>query len=1527
MTQEPKTSDRQAEPGAPTSITRCAGRPRSALAGRRLSALTIRMSAAALLPLVATALIAPPFVPDLQAQTERTLVSNTGQDHYLGDVRRVSQPFRTGSNGPGYVLTSVGVPLFDTGGIDDDLNISIRIYSTYGNRRPKDLLYVLDNPSTYTNNTVNTFTAPTGSTLSANTIYAVVLSDSTGTNKAGIHIRSTKSNDQDSGAAAGWLIGDSRYYYDSGSWTKDDSSSVMIKIRGIITPNYPATGDPAISGAAQVGMTLTASTSDIMDANGLIGAVYAYQWIRVTEDGTETNVGTDTSSYSLTAADQGHHMQVRVTFTDDGGTEESRISGESALVLPAAVSNCDADTFWCGVLTVGHAFDEFGRIESVGFGSGYGSLDDATFTHEGVNYTITSLIAFPLSSHTLWLITEPALPADAAGNLVLHVQKYSGELILPFSEAQSSIGIWLFTDALFVPPGGSLSDVPLLRPFTGPGATRLAGATDIGTRVAVRLSRLNSAATGQPSISGFPRVGGLLRAGLGTIKDSGGLPGTFPDDYDLQWVRVDGDGISNPQDIAGATSGTYTPVAADVGKKLKVKVSFTDARGVAEGPLESEPTPAAVREASSTLLETTLTVGLLRSGNSRTLGCASSNNVNDCSDPDVMANNRFVSIDAGGVAKEFEIVDLQLTHAGWSDRLQINQGEILAIVFGGIRELRDYEVNNLVLVLDGTRFPFQDTDAGGYHVRTWWNADLNWNAGDTVQLQILDAPGSDIQQPEPPPQEPPPQPAVLTASFENAPSSHDGSSVFTMRVRFSEALASGGAQRRLTQRLEAAGGAVRMVRRVNKRRDLFQFQVQPTGNGAVTVILPASASCDFPHALCTPDGKSLSAPVKVTVPGPHGLSVADAEVEEGAGATLDFILRLSRVASETVTVRISTSDGSATAGDDYVAKSETITFAPGVKAKLFSVEVLDDNLNEGNEYLTVTLSNPSGAYLADATATGTIENSDPMPQAWLARFGRTVGSHVTDAVGDRLRSASGQGSHVVIGGYQLPLGDAGQRAARAGRETDPSPGEPGVAEGSVVSGVLLEAARFLGLGPGYAAGRKRLAAVTPGPLADTPRPAPDSPWLDTNGSVLRPVQSRTFQFGDRFDLRRVLLDSNFRVSLNGAEPGDRAPRLTAWGQVATTWFDGRDDALRVDGDVLTGTVGVDGEWDRWLTGVAVAHSRGDGSYSAEGMVAHGRGAVDQTLTSIHPYLRYAVSERLDVWGVFGYGRGELTLTPAGSAALQTDANLLMGAFGGRGIVLPAAATGGIQLATRTDALLTRTTSDAVNGTAGNLAATDADAHRLRVILEGARGFEWAEGRRLTPTVEMGLRHDRGDAETGFGLEVGGRVRYADPTWGLSVEGTIRGLLAHEDEDYREWGASGRLQVSRGPEGRGLSMTLAPAWGTTVSGVEGLWSRQTTAGIAPQTTRQAQSGRLATEVGYGIAAFGRGLLTPYAGSELAEGAARRYRIGTRLQLSRDSVTGFSLNLEGQRQEPAGPQPVSQGPQSVDQGLRLQVRWRF
>ena len=517
-------------------------------------------------------------------------------------------------------------------------------------------------------------------------------------------------------------------------------------------------------------------------------------------------------------------------------------------------------------------------------------------------------------------------------------------------------------------------------------------------------------------------------------------------------------------------------------------------------------------------------------------------------------------------------------------------------------------------------------------------------------------------------------------------------------------------------------------------------------------------------------------------------------------------------------------------------------------------------------------------------------------QAWTSRFGRTVATHVTDAVGERLRPSPEQDSHVTVGGYRLPLGKPA--TGRAGRkttaepETDTKPETATDRLASLLTGIVGQA---LGLG---------LAQSEPGddgtdPRAEQPEPDP------------RLGQSQTLHL-PTVRLRDVLLGSSFRLTLGDDDAAPGHLRLTAWGRVAGTQFNGRDGAVTLDGNVLTGTVGVDSEWDRLLAGLAVSHSLGGGSFSLTG--AGGDDNLDNsTLTSIHPYLRYAVNERVDVWSVLGYGWGDMTLEPGTGGTLETDTTLLMGSFGGRGILLAAGEGGGYQLATRADAMLTRMTSDAVAG----LAETEADAHRLRLVLEGTRPVLWPEGQSVTPTVELGVRHDWGDAETGFGLELGGRVQYADPTLGLTIEAAVRGLLTHEDSDYKEWGASGTIRIAPDPNGQGLSLTLAPTWGAASSGIESLWSRQTTAGLAPQGTRPRPTTSLNAEMGYGVAApFGTGLLTPYAGALLSDGTAHSYRLGTRWT----SASGLTLNVEGTRQDQAGQQPPTQG-------LQFQVTWGF
>ena len=109
--------------------------------------------------------------------------------------------------------------------------------------------------------------------------------------------------------------------------------TVTSEITGEVAPqsNSPATGDPTISGTAQVGETLTADTSDIADADGLDDVSFTYQWLA---DDTEI-AGATGSTYTVAAADEGKAIKVRVTFTDDADNEETLTSAATAAVAGA----------------------------------------------------------------------------------------------------------------------------------------------------------------------------------------------------------------------------------------------------------------------------------------------------------------------------------------------------------------------------------------------------------------------------------------------------------------------------------------------------------------------------------------------------------------------------------------------------------------------------------------------------------------------------------------------------------------------------------------------------------------------------------------------------------------------------------------------------------------------------------------------------------------------------------------------------------------------------------------------------------------------------------------------------------------------------------------------------------------------------------------------------------------------------------------------------------------------------------------
>ena len=200
-----------------------------------------------------------------------------------------------------------------------------------------------------------------------------------------------------------------------------------------------------------------------------------------------------------------------------------------------------------------------------------------------------------------------------------------------------------------------------------------------------------------------------------------------------------------------------------------------------------------------------------------------------------------------------------------------------------------------------------------------------------------------------------------------------------------------------------------------------------------------------------------------------------------------------------------------------------------------------------------------------------------------------------------------------------------------------------------------------------------------------------------------------------------------------------------------------------------------------VAGLSLSNSRGLGEYA--GVTA---GQVASAVTGLYPWLGYKLSDRVSVWGVTGYGKGALTLTPGEGAALTSGLSMAMGAAGTRGALVGGGASG-FELAFKADALWVGTSIDGVEGPDGNLTATAAAVTRFRTGLEAARGYALAGRLSLRPSIEVGLRHDGGDAETGAGLDVGGGLVMSDASTGLAIDLRVRMLVMHQADGFRERG--------------------------------------------------------------------------------------------------------------------------------------------
>ena len=715
--------------------------------------------------------------------------------------------------------------------------------------------------------------------------------------------------------------------------------------------NQKANGVPTISGTAQVGRTLTASTSGIIDSDGLTNATFAYQWL--SSDGTSDSdiSGATSSTYTLVEGDAGNTIKVKVSFTDDNGHDESLTSEATAAV--AAMPNTPA----AGAPTISGTaqVEETLTADITGIADADG-LTNTTFTYQWLTSRDAEIDGATGSTYTLVeadegktikvrvsftddrghqetltsaaTATVAASPSPLTASIHSAPESHDGQSVLKFELRFSEeflISYVKLRNHAFTVTGGSVvgarrlergenirweigvrpdsnADVTVVLPVTTDCATQGAICTGDGRKLSNRLeftvdgpvvSSPNNAATGAPTISGTAQVGRTLTASTSGITDSDGLTDAT---FAYQWLSSD---VSSDPDISGATSSTYTLLESDEGKTIKVRVSFTDDRGHQE-TLTSLPTAAVAARPNSAATGAPTISGTVRVGQTltaSTLGISDSDGLSGATFTYQWLTSRDAEID-GATSSTYTLVE--------ADEGKTIKVRVSFIDDRGHQETLTSEATAAVATSPNTPATGAPTISGTAQVEETLTADITgiadangltnatftyqWMTGGSdidgatgsshtlttseqgnniqVRVSFTDDADNDETLTSAATASVAAARSALTVSLTGAPTTHDGSAIFTFEMRFSEEPSLSYRTLKL-HAFTVTGGSILKAQRTNRPSNIpWRITVQPGSNGDVGIVLSATTDCGATGAICTEDGRMLSSRLELTVQGP-----------------------------------------------------------------------------------------------------------------------------------------------------------------------------------------------------------------------------------------------------------------------------------------------------------------------------------------------------------------------------------------------------------------------------------------------------------------------------------------------------------------------------------------------------------------------------------------------------------------------------------------------------------------------------------
>ena len=862
----------------------------------------------------------------------------------------------------------------------------------------------------------------------------------------------------------------------------------------------------------------------------------------------------------------------------------------------------------------------------------------------------------------------------------------------------------------------------------------------------------NTPATGKPAIFGTAQVGSTLSVETSGIEDLDGKTKAENGDagyaYSYQWIRVD---EAKETDITGATLKTYTLAAADEGKTIKVQVSFTD---------DEDNPETLTSDAYSFTDQMGSPTGLTAIANG----------------PYQIDLSWTAPVDNGGhVITGYKIESSETGNALTFTELESTTGNTTTYEHTGLLEVTTRYYRVRAINSEGT------SEASNVANATTPTTDGTPSAPRNLQITPIGETQIKLSW-APPDYEDHNKPITSYLIEVSEDNGTTWESLVTIPVQntgttYNAAPRSATPRSRSTIPVQNAGTTCTICNYVHTvtpgttylYRVLAIDSERKKGRPSVT---SGSTDANAAPAFTSPATfdaaeNQLEAVTVTATDSDAGDSVTGYAIEGGADQSKFSIVPSTGVLTFTSAPNYE-APADADGNNDYVVVVRA-TSGTGARKKT------------ADQTITVTVTDVEGEAPGVPHAPTV---TDAMPQAWIARFGRTAADQVLEAVDAGLRASRTAGMSVSLAGQRIGLA-APEAAPKSGVETAAEPG----------------AAAETGSDPKPST---RFGGTVAADGEETARLKALSDWLRQETEEDRPEGWTRSLTG-----RELLMGSSFSL----AAETDSGGFAGLWGRMAQTRFAGREDSLSLDGEVTTGLLGADYASGRWTTGLVVSHSIGEGGYRGEGS-----GGIEATVTALTPWAGYAVTERLSVWGAAGYGAGELKLTRGDDPALKTDLGMTLAAAGARGTLIDG---DGPKLDAVGDARWVRTTTARVSSSAasdgGTLASASAEVTRLRLGLEGwwplALGDgAFGKGATVTPRLALGVRHDGGDAETGFGADIGGGVALAAPAHGLRVSLEGRGVLTHEAAGLRDRGIAGTLAWNPPPSGRGPGLTLTQSIG-------------------------------------------------------------------------------------------------------------------